>query len=75
MKVGEEKELNLKFPEDYVENLKGKDVLFKVKLNLIKKRVLPEINEEFFKDLGYDDVKDEAGLKEKVKADLLAHKE
>ena len=75
MKVGEEKELNLKFPEDYVENLKGKDVLFKVKLNLIKKRVLPEINEEFFKDLGYDDVKDEAGLKEKVKTDLLTHKE
>lgn len=75
MKVGEEKELNLKFPEDYVENLKGKDVLFKVKLNLIKKRVLPEIDEEFFKDLGYDDVKDEAGLKEKVKADLLTHKE
>ena len=70
-----EKELNLKFPENYVENLKGKDVLFKVKLNLIKKIVLPEVNEEFFKDLGYEIVKDEAGLKEKVKADLLAHKE
>ena len=37
--------------------------------------MLPEINEEFFKDLGYDDVKDEAGLKEKVKTDLLTHKE
>ena len=37
--------------------------------------MLPEINEEFFKDLGYDDIKDEAGLKEKVKADLLTHKE
>lgn len=75
MKVGEEKELNLKFPEDYVENLKGKEVLFKVKLNLIKKRVLPEINEEFFKDLGYEDVKDEAGLREEVKNHLLGHKE
>ena len=32
MSIGEEKELNLKFPEDYVDNLKGKDVLFKVKL-------------------------------------------
>ena len=75
MKVGEEKELNLKFPEDYVENLKGKDVLFKVKLNSFKKRALPEINEEFFKDLGYDDVKDEAGLREEVKNHLLGHKE
>ena len=75
MKVGEEKELNLKFPETYVENLKGKDVLFKVKLNSFKKRVLPEINEEFFKDLGYDDVKDEAGLREEVKNHLLGHKE
>ena len=75
MKVGEEKELNLKFPEDYVENLKGKDVLFKVKLNSFKKRVLPEINEEFFKDLGYEDVKDEAGLREEVKNHLLGHKE
>ena len=75
MKVGDEKELKLKFPEDYVENLKGKEVLFKVKLNLIKKRVLPEINEEFFKDLGYEDVKDEASLREEVKNHLLGHKE
>lgn len=70
MKVGEEKELNLKFPEDYVENLKGKDVLFKVKLNLIKKRVLPEINEEFFKDLGYEDIKTKEELENKVKEEL-----
>lgn len=70
MKVGEEKELNLKFPEDYVENLKGKDVLFKVKLNLIKKRVLPEINEEFFKDLEYNDVKTKEELENKVKEEL-----
>lgn len=74
-KTGDIVTLNLKFPEDYVENLKGKDVVFEVKVNEVKVRVLPEINEEFFKDLGYDDVKDEAGLKEKVKADLLTHKE
>lgn len=74
-KTGDIVTLNLKFPEDYVENLKGKDVVFEVKINEVKVRVLPEINEEFFKDLGYDDVKDEAGLKEKVKADLLTHKE
>ena len=44
------KELNLKFPEEYVDNLKGKDVLFVVKLNKINRKVLPELNVEFFKD-------------------------
>lgn len=75
MKVGEERTLNLKFPEEYVDNLKGKDVVFKVTLTGIKKRVLPELNEDFYKDLGYDDVKDEKSFKERVKAHLLEHKE
>lgn len=75
MSIGEEKELNLKFPEDYVDNLKGKDVLFKVKLNLIKKRVLPELNEDFFKDCGYDKVKDATEFKEAIKKHLQEHKE
>ena len=59
MKTGETKELNLKFPENYVEELKGKDVTFTVTVNEVKTRVLPEINKEFFEDLGYEDVKDE----------------
>ena len=67
MKAGETKELNLKFPENYVEELKGKDVTFTVTVNEVKTRVLPEMNKEFFEDLGYEDVKDEAGLKAKVK--------
>ena len=74
MKVGEEKELNLKFPEDYVENLKGKDVEFTVKVTGLKKRVLPEMNEEFYKDLGYENVKTEEELKEEIKKHLLEHK-
>ena len=64
-KTGDIVTLNLKFPEDYVENLKGKDVVFEVKVNEVKVRVLPEINEEFFKDLGYNDVKTKEEL-EKV---------
>ena len=75
MSIGEEKELNLKFPEDYVDNLKGKDVLFKVKLNLIKRRVLPELTEDFFKDCGYDNVKDATEFKEAIKKHLQEHKE
>ena len=69
-KVGEEVTLNLKFPENYIDHLKNKDVKFEVKINEIKARVLPEINEEFFKDLGYDDVKTIDDLKKKVKKNL-----
>ena len=48
-KAGEEKELNLTFPEDYhAENLKGADVVFKVKVNTVKASKLPELDDEFF---------------------------
>ena len=69
-KTGDIVTLNLKFPEDYVENLKGKDVVFEVKVNEVKVRVLPEINEEFFKDLGYEDIKTKEELENKVKEEL-----
>lgn len=69
-KAGENVTLNLKFPDDYVEELKGKEVRFEVKINEVKERIVPEINEEFFKDLGYDDVKTKEDLKKKVKAYL-----
>ena len=75
MAISEERILNLKFPEEYVEDLKGKDVEFKVTLKGIKKRILPELNEEFFKDLGYDNVKTEEELRQEVKEHLLSHKE
>ena len=51
MKVGEEKDVNVKFPENYQEeNLKGKDAVFAVKLNKLEKKELPEVNDEFIKD-------------------------
>jgi len=51
MTCEEEKEIQVKFPEDYhAENLKGKEATFKVKLHEIKKRVLPELNDDFVKD-------------------------
>ena len=55
--------------------MKGKDVTFKVKVNEVKTRVLPDINEDFFKDLGYDDVKTEEELKTKIKEDIKHRKE
>ncbi len=75
LKTGDKKDLELKFPENYVEDLKGKDVTFKVTVNEIKTRVLPEMNEDFFQDLGYDDVKTLEDLKKKIKEDLTHEKE
>ena len=73
-KAGEELELNLKFPSDYVEHLKDKEVLFKVKINEIKTKVEPEINEEFFKDLGYDDMKTKEELEAEIKKTIIERK-
>ena len=51
MKVGEEKDVNVRFPDDYqAAELKGKDAVFAVKLNKLEKRELPEVNDEFIKD-------------------------
>ena len=74
MKVNDEKVLNLKFPEEYVEGLKGKDVEFTVKVTGIKTRILPELNEEFYKDLGYDDIKTEKEFEASISKHLLEHK-
>lgn len=75
MKINDTKEIDLKFPENYTEELKNKDVTFKITLKGLKTRELPKIDEDFFLDLGYDDVKTEDELKEKVKADIKARKE
>ena len=51
MKIGEERDINVKFPEEYhAENLKGKDAVFAIKLHEIKVKELPEINDDFIKE-------------------------
>ncbi len=74
-KKDEEVTLNLKFPENYVEDLKGKDVTFKVKIHEIKTKVLPEINEEFYEDLGLTDVKTKEEFIKEVEKTLKERKE
>ena len=59
MKVGEEKDINITFPEDYVPELAGKDVVFKVKLNSLTMPELPELDDEFAKDVSEFDTLDE----------------
>lgn len=52
MNIGEEKDLSVKFPEEYhAENLKGKDAVFHVKVNSAQKKVKPELNDEFAADV------------------------
>ncbi len=51
MKIGEDRDINVKFPEEYhAENLKGKDAVFAIKLHEIKVKELPEVTDEFIKD-------------------------
>lgn len=64
MKIGEEKDINVTFPENYVENLAGKDVVFKVKLNSITMAEYPELDDDFAKDVS------EFETMEEYKADL-----
>ena len=54
MQIGEEKDLDITFPETYVENLAGKAVVFKVKLNSLTYAELPELDDEFAGDQGFD---------------------
>lgn len=52
MNIGEEKDINVKFPEDYhAEELKGKDAVFAVKINAIEEKQMPEADDEFAKDV------------------------
>ena len=74
-KAGEDVEVNVTFPTQYVPELAGKKALFKCKIHEVKEKVLPKLDEELIKDLNLPDVKDEAGLREFEKKALLQQKE
>ena len=76
MEKGEEKDIVVTFPEDYhAEDLKGKEVTFKVKVHEIKEKQARELDEEFFEDLGLEGVNDEKTLKEEIKKNIEVGKE
>lgn len=76
MKAGEEKDINVTFPEDYgAKDLAGAPVVFKVKVNEIKEKVQRELDEDFFEDLGMEGVNSEETLKEEIKKSIEAQKE
>lgn len=74
MKAGQEKEFSLKVPADWPDKkIAGKNLDFKVKMNIVQERELPEINDEFAKSLGnFDSL---GSLKQSVKDGLMQEKE
>ncbi len=72
MKIDEEKNINVKFPDEYFsKDLAGKDAVFKIKLHEIKKKELPELDDEFAKDVSEFDTLDELkkSIKEKIETE------
>ncbi len=76
VKAGDKKDVNVTFPTDYhAEELKGKPVVFKVTVHEVKTKVYPELNEEFFLDLGLEDVKTKEDLEKTIKDTMTEQKE
>ena len=76
MKTEEEKEIKVTFPKDYpVEDLKDKEVTFKVKLHEIKEKVKREFDKELFEDLAIEGVDSKETLYKHIEDEIKAHKE
>lgn len=76
MKKGEVKEIEVTFPKDYqAEELKGAKATFKVKVNEVKEVKIPELDKDFFEDLGMEGVDSKETLEAEVKKTIEAQKE
>ena len=73
MSISEEKDINITFPEDYHADLAGKAVVFHVKVNAIKVKEIPVLDDEFAKDVSEFDTLEE--LKKDVREKMLAERE
>ncbi|MGI5935235.1 MAG: trigger factor [Oscillospiraceae bacterium] len=73
MSAGEEKDINVTFPEDYHEEFAGKNAVFRVKLNEVKETILPELDDEFAKDVSEFDTLEE--YRNSVRERLLKSRE
>lgn len=71
-KIGDEFDVNVKFPEDYQADLASKDAVFKIKLHGIKVKDVPALDDEFAKDVSEFDTLDE--LKKDIKKQLEKRK-
>ena len=71
MKAGEEKDIDITFPENYAPELAGKPVVFHVKVNEVKVKEVPAVDDEFAKDVSeFDTLKElKADIKKKMTAE------
>jgi trigger factor len=68
IECGQEKDIEVTFPEDYGnQDLAGKAAVFKVRLNEVKERILPELDEDFAKEAGLESIQD---LKTKIRESI-----
>lgn len=74
-KANDELDVNVTFPEQYIESLKGKDATFKVKVHEVRAKKVPELNDESIKELDIKGVEDLAGLRKYEEEHLRSHKE
>ncbi len=76
MKKGETRDIKVTFPKEYhADDLKGKEAVFKVTVSEIKEIKIPELDADFFADLGMEDVNTKEALEAKISENLLTHKE
>ncbi len=73
MKAGEEKDIDITFPENYTKELAGKQVVFHVKVNEVKEKQMPALDDEFAKDVSeFETLKE---LKDDTRAKITAERE
>jgi len=74
--TGDEVDVNVTFPSDYhVDELKDAPVVFKVKIHEVKQTVLPELDKDFFEDLGMEGIDSKESLEKQVKENIKTRKE
>lgn len=74
-KANDELDVNVTFPEQYIDSLKGKAATFKVKVHEVRAKKIPELNDESVKELDIKGVEDLAGLRKYEEEHLRSHKE
>ncbi len=76
MSQGEEKDIKVTFPEDYaVEDLKGKEAIFTVKVEEVKTKQERKLDSDFFEDLGMENVNSKETLEKEIEASIKKQKE
>lgn len=74
MKKDEEKDINVTFPENYHPEFASKPAVFKVKVNEVKVKILPELNDDFALDVNKEDVTTYEQLVEKIREDIRSER-